>query len=194
MRRADGERGSASLWALAAGLLVLLAALVVTVRTEASAGRHQADTAADLAAPAGARASGCSTRADLSGRSHGGAPQRRPGLVPGTPGRGGTDRDGDNAVRVAITLPIPRPHPRGPRPGGATARLTRPVPVQRAPWACVIHRASKWTSQPPPEMAPVTRCGMTLRVGSVVINCADIGVMTRFWVAARAQAAAGVGN
>ena len=30
----------------------------------------------------------------------------------------------------------------------------------------------------------LSHCGMTLRVGSVVINCADIGVMTRFWVVA----------
>src|SRR4029077_7655536 len=50
----DRERGSASLWVLVAGLVVVLAALVVTVRTEAVLARHQADTAADLAALAGA--------------------------------------------------------------------------------------------------------------------------------------------
>ena len=108
MRRADGERGSASLWALAAGLLVLLAALVVTVRTEAVLARHRADAAADLAALAAASRIGVGSAQ---------APCPRAALVAGGNGASLTscqvrlDASGRTGtvtvmVRVAVTLPF----------------------------------------------------------------------------------------
>jgi secretion/DNA translocation related TadE-like protein len=48
------DRGSATIWVLACSTLVLLLALVVAIRAAAALTRHEAETAADLAALAGA--------------------------------------------------------------------------------------------------------------------------------------------
>ena len=48
------ERGSASLWVVAAIALVLLVAGIAIARTQAVLARHRAETAADLSALAGA--------------------------------------------------------------------------------------------------------------------------------------------
>jgi secretion/DNA translocation related TadE-like protein len=48
------ERGSATIWVLAACVLVLLAGSAAMLRTEAVLARHRAETAADLAALAAA--------------------------------------------------------------------------------------------------------------------------------------------
>jgi secretion/DNA translocation related TadE-like protein len=48
------DRGSATIWVLACSTLVLLLALVVAIRSAAVLIRHEAETAADLAALAGA--------------------------------------------------------------------------------------------------------------------------------------------
>ena len=48
------DRGSATIWVLACATLVLLLGLVVAIRAAAALTRHEAETAADLAALAGA--------------------------------------------------------------------------------------------------------------------------------------------
>ena len=48
------DRGSASIWVLAGGVLVLAVSLIVMVRTTAVLARHRAESAADLAALAAA--------------------------------------------------------------------------------------------------------------------------------------------
>lgn len=48
------DRGSATIWVLACSTLVLLLALMVAIRAAAALTRHRAETAADLAALAGA--------------------------------------------------------------------------------------------------------------------------------------------
>jgi secretion/DNA translocation related TadE-like protein len=90
----SNERGSASIWVLTGGVLVLSIALVVMVRTTAVLARHRAEAAADLSALAAAAGIGvdasssvicaralriarvngadlrdCQVRADPSGRS-----------------------------------------------------------------------------------------------------------------------------
>ena len=54
-RRSAGDRGSATVWLLALSLIVGLAAAAGVVRGVAVVARHRAETAADLAALAGAR-------------------------------------------------------------------------------------------------------------------------------------------
>lgn len=54
MRPARADRGAASLWLLAVGLVLLSAALVATMVGTAHVARHRAQAAADLGALAGA--------------------------------------------------------------------------------------------------------------------------------------------
>ena len=67
--RAVAERGSASVWVVVAGLLVVLAATVVVARTEAVLASHRAGSAADLAALAAAAQIGVRPPSDLCARA-----------------------------------------------------------------------------------------------------------------------------
>lgn len=53
-RRVRGDRGSTSIWVLTASVLLLFVAVVGSVRAAAVVIRHRAESAADLAALAGA--------------------------------------------------------------------------------------------------------------------------------------------
>ena len=53
-RDTEGERGSATVWVLAAGLVIVVAALAAVAVGAAIVARHRAQAAADLAALAGA--------------------------------------------------------------------------------------------------------------------------------------------
>jgi secretion/DNA translocation related TadE-like protein len=67
--RAAADRGSASVWVVVAGLLMLLAASVVVARTEAVLARHRAGVAADLAALAAAGQIGLRVPEELCSRA-----------------------------------------------------------------------------------------------------------------------------
>lgn len=54
MTRPTGDRGSGALWVLAVSLIVVLSAALSAVRGVAALARHRAESAADLAALAGA--------------------------------------------------------------------------------------------------------------------------------------------
>jgi len=75
VRGADRERGSASLWLLALGLVLVAAALAGAAVGAARVARHQARTAADLAALAGAARTlddphaACTRAAEFAGRN-----------------------------------------------------------------------------------------------------------------------------
>ncbi len=56
MRAPSGEQGSATVWSLSVGLVLLLTALAVLAWSAALVVRQRAEAAADLAALAGARA------------------------------------------------------------------------------------------------------------------------------------------
>jgi len=71
-----GDRGSASIWLMAAGIMVVLFGLAAAQVGSAMIARHQAAAAADLGALAGARhafsgeAAACARAAELVGANH----------------------------------------------------------------------------------------------------------------------------
>lgn len=105
VRRSRGERGSATIWVLTGGALVLAVALVAIVRTSAVLARHRAETAADLAALAAANGIGVDASAP--------AMCRRAARIADLNGArlldcrtllDATGRSGTVTVRVAVTV------------------------------------------------------------------------------------------
>lgn len=118
-RRPD-ERGSATIWVLACGALLMAVAMVGTVRGVAVLARHRAESSADLTALAAAGQIGLSDRAcDVAARIAAANGARlsscRVALDPG--GRSGTVAI---AVIAIVALPVV-----GARTVAATARAGR---------------------------------------------------------------------
>lgn len=107
-RRASVARrdtGSASMWVLACAALLLVVASVATIRAAAVVARHRAESAADLAALAGAGQIGVSDRLCVDAAttaSRNGARLRscRPALA-------ADGRSGSVAVRVSLRVVLP---------------------------------------------------------------------------------------
>jgi hypothetical protein len=81
----SGDRGSASVWLLCAGLVVLSFGLTGALAAAAATGRHRAQAAADLGALAGARYA-----VDGEPQPAPGRPRSSPRTVPGWPAAGST--------------------------------------------------------------------------------------------------------
>jgi secretion/DNA translocation related TadE-like protein len=65
MTARDGDRGSAALWVVTGGLLILSVAAALMVRSGAVLARHRAETAADLSALAAAAGIGVDAATEL---------------------------------------------------------------------------------------------------------------------------------
>lgn len=119
----SSERGSATLWVVAAITLVLAVATVGIARTQAVLGRHRAESAADLTALAAATGIGVADPCQLAARV---ARANRAAMIQCVPRLGPDGRSGTVRVRVgcAMTLPVV-----GHRRAEATARGSRePAP------------------------------------------------------------------
>jgi secretion/DNA translocation related TadE-like protein len=101
------ERGSASVWVVVAGLLVLLAATVVAARTEAVLARHRAGVAADLAALAAAGQIGVRPTEELCSRAAKVAAADGGSVVSCTADLGPDGRSGTVLVTVAVNVSLP---------------------------------------------------------------------------------------
>ncbi|MDT4940036.1 MAG: hypothetical protein QOJ34_125, partial [Pseudonocardiales bacterium] len=104
-RRRFGDRGAASVWLLSCCALVLLAGVVVEIRTVAVLARHRVGAAADLAALAaagriGLGADGCDAAARIAAGN--GADVRRCTIELAPDGRSGTV-----TVTVAVRVRLP---------------------------------------------------------------------------------------
>ncbi|MDT4918532.1 MAG: hypothetical protein QOH89_3232 [Pseudonocardiales bacterium] len=105
-RRRFGDRGAASVWVLSCCALVLLAGVVVEIRTVAVLARHRVGAAADLAALAaagriGLGADGCDAAARIAAGN--GADVRRCTIELAPDGRSGTV---EVTVAVRVRLPL----------------------------------------------------------------------------------------
>jgi secretion/DNA translocation related TadE-like protein len=113
------DRGSATLWVIAAIILVVAVATAGVARTRAVVGRHRAESAADLTALAAATGIGttdpCRLGADVARANGASMIECVPRLAPD--GRSGSVRV---RVRCAMTLPVV-----GDRQAEATARAAR---------------------------------------------------------------------
>ena len=98
VRASSGDQGSATIWSLCAGLVLLLTALAVLAWSAALVVRQRAEAAADLAALAGARAllSG-SPPCDRAGRVAAAGGARLVGCEVAT-----------SSVSVLVEVPAPR--------------------------------------------------------------------------------------
>jgi secretion/DNA translocation related TadE-like protein len=124
-QRAD--RGSATIWVMACGALLMVIGGAVVVRTQAVLARHRAESSADLAALAaagriGVAADGCRVAATIAKAN--GAALCRCWLQLAGDGRSGQ-------VRVIVGLPVRLPIV-GSRVVVATARAARRRPVAAA--------------------------------------------------------------
>lgn len=119
----DKERGSATLWVVAAITLVLAVATVGVVRTQAVLARHRAESAADLTALAAATGIGTSEPCQLATRV---ARANRADMIECLPRLAPDGRSGSVRVRVGCSMQLPIV---GGRRVEATARAARdPVP------------------------------------------------------------------
>jgi secretion/DNA translocation related TadE-like protein len=105
--RRAAERGSASVWVVVAGLLVLLAASVVVARTEAVLARHRADVAADLAALAAAGEIGLRPPQELCSRAATVAAADGARITSCTADLSADGRSGTVLVTVAVAVSLP---------------------------------------------------------------------------------------
>jgi secretion/DNA translocation related TadE-like protein len=123
------DRGSASIWVLACAVLLLTVTEITMLRSDAVLARHQAESAADLAALAGAGQIGVSDRicASAAGVAHrNGAELRR--CVSTVAANG---RSGQVVVEITGTVRFPLI---GARTVSATARAERePGPAAEPP-------------------------------------------------------------
>ncbi|TAM90445.1 MAG: hypothetical protein EPN43_05655 [Jatrophihabitans sp.] len=115
-----GDRGSASLWIVAACLVLLLAGTVVTVRAAAVAARHRVETAADLAALAAAGRIG--TGGQPCGAAREIAVRNGARLVACATDLAADGRSGTVEVRAEVSLHLPL---LGDRIASAAARAQR---------------------------------------------------------------------
>jgi secretion/DNA translocation related TadE-like protein len=106
IRRA-AERGSATVWVVVVGLLVLLAASVVVARTEAVLARHRAGVAADLAALAAAGQIGLRPREELCSRAATVAAADGASVTSCTAELSADGRSGTVRVTVAVDVSLP---------------------------------------------------------------------------------------
>jgi secretion/DNA translocation related TadE-like protein len=105
--RDAAERGSASVWVVIAGLLVLLAASVVVARTEAVLARHRAGVAADLAALAAAGQIGLRPPSELCSRAATVAAADGAHVLSCTSDLSADGRSGTVLVSVAVDVSLP---------------------------------------------------------------------------------------
>jgi secretion/DNA translocation related TadE-like protein len=105
--RAAADGGSASVWVVVAGLLVLLAASVVVARTEAVLARHRAGVAADLAALAGAGQIGLRPPEELCSRAATVAAADGARITSCTADVSANGRSGTVLVTVAVDVALP---------------------------------------------------------------------------------------
>jgi secretion/DNA translocation related TadE-like protein len=124
-----GDRGSASIIVLAGASLILIVALVITLRTSAVLTRHRAESAADLAALAAAAQIGvgadpCAAAVPIANANHGTLVSCGASIDLG--GRSGSVLV---VVRIAVDLPVV-----GERSAQASARAGRlPADASRPP-------------------------------------------------------------
>ena len=148
-RRRPSDRGSAAIWVLACGAVVLAVAAVVVVRTLAVLARHRAESAADLAALAAAGRIGVGGRPCAAARAVAAADDAvvRVCTVALDPsGRSGT-------VRVQVSVRVDLPVIGAGQAQGARARAgawarwprrARSTPVRRAPTLVTCHLGPVW--------------------------------------------------
>ena len=105
--RSAAERGSATVWVVVAGLLVLFAASVVVARTEAVLARHRAGVAADLAALAAAGQIGLRPPEELCSRAATVAAADGASVASCTAELSADGRSGTVLVTVAVTVSLP---------------------------------------------------------------------------------------
>lgn len=100
-----GERGSASIWVLACGGLVIMVGTAGVLRTEAVLGRHRAESAADLSALAAAGQIGRSEGICAAARTVAAANSAR--LATCVPDLAADGRSGSVRVRVTVAVRLP---------------------------------------------------------------------------------------
>jgi secretion/DNA translocation related TadE-like protein len=105
--RRAAERGSASVWVVVAGLLVLLAASVIVARTEAVLARHRAGVAADLAALAAAGQIGLRPPKEACSRAATVAAEDGAHVLSCTADLSADGRSGTVRVTVAVDVSLP---------------------------------------------------------------------------------------
>jgi len=115
-----GDRGSATLWVVAAIVLVVAVCTAAVLRTRAVIARHRAESAADLSALAAATAIGLAPDPCVPATRV--ARANRAAVLACVPELAPDGRSGSVRVRVACTMPIPVV---GTRRVEATARAAR---------------------------------------------------------------------
>jgi secretion/DNA translocation related TadE-like protein len=147
MTRASGERGSASIWVITCCALLLAVAFASTMRATAVVARHRAESAADLAALAGAGQIGVSRgvcQAAARVATANGAAVHRCAVALDPSGRSGTV-----AIQLSLSARLPVV---GTRQVVASARAGRdavagPGPTSPAPVSAPAHVSAKVSAQ-----------------------------------------------
>jgi secretion/DNA translocation related TadE-like protein len=149
--RPRGDAGSASIWVLAAALLLVVVGAAGTLRGLAVLARHRVESAADLAALAAAARIGlgtdfCARAADIAARNGARLRSCRVDLDPD--GRSGSVRV---VVETLVRLPVA-----GDRRVTASARAGRdPASTTRSTSGSITGWSARWSASPHSRSAAV---------------------------------------